>query len=274
MAHALFRIYRHLEHALRAQRIMRVHSPFVFGLVTEVLRDKRSFYAFGEIEALRKALEADHSVLKIEDYGATSEALEADPSGLGMPSNPPIFERKVSEIASRAACPPKLGQMLFRLIEREAPEQLLELGTSLGLGTRYMAGPARHRQLITIEGAASVASRAAQHLDKIPGVEQRIGPFSRVLPSALKDLGRLDLGYIDGHHTEEATMRMTQQCMEYCHENSILLLDDIRWSPGMWRAWHALCSLEAVRLSIDLGRTGMLLFRGQQRQKEHYRLAW
>jgi predicted O-methyltransferase YrrM len=268
MAHRFFRAYRHLEHALCAQRIMRVHSPFVFALLTEVLRDKRQYYAFGEIAALRQQLEADQSVLEFADYGATDAGLAQSAA------QAPTVHRTVSQLAKRAGCPPKLGRMLFRLVEREAPEHILELGTSLGLGTRYLAEPQRHQQLITIEGAASIAQKAAEHLQHIPGVDQRIGPFSRTLEPALDDLGRLDLAYLDGHHTEAASLKMVRQCLPYCHPNSILILDDIRWSPGMWRAWHALCTSDAVRLSIDLGRCGMLLFRAEQRQKEHYRLAW
>lgn len=268
MAHALFRAYRHLEHALCAQRIMRVHSPFVYGLVTEVLRDKRTFYAFGETAALRQRLEQDPRVLDFPDFGATDAAL--DQSAV----RPPQVQRSISRLARRAACPPKLGRMLFRLVEREAPEHILELGTSLGIGTRYLAGPGRHRRLITLEGAASVAAVAAEHLQALPGVEQRVGPFAQTLEPAFRDLGRLDLAYLDGHHTEAATLHMVRSCLPWCHDNSLLILDDIRWSPGMWRAWHALCAMDDVRLSIDLGRCGMLSFRAEQRQKEHYRIAW
>lgn len=50
-----------------------VHSPFLFDFITHVLNDNRYFNAFGEIEAVRKHLLKNTSVIEIEDLGAGSK---------------------------------------------------------------------------------------------------------------------------------------------------------------------------------------------------------
>ena len=42
--------------------------------------------------------------------------------------------------------------------------------------------------------------------------------------------------------------------------NSILVLDDIHYSPEMERAWNALARSRAVYTSIDLYRCGLVFF--------------
>ncbi len=256
-----------LAHRLTAQSWYDVHSPFVFRFLREVAADRRHFYAFDEIAATRQALRRDRRVLTYPDLGA-------GPAGR-TPAPGAEVRSTVARLARRAACPPRQGELLFRLVEWLAPATILELGTSLGLGTRYLAGPGRHRHLVTIEGAPAVAAVAAEHLAGLPGVEQRVGPFDGLLEPALRDLGRLDLLYLDGHHTEAATLDLVGRCLAFAHPDTCLVLDDIRWSAGMRRAWHRLCTDEPrIRLSLDLGRLGLLFLRAEQRQREHFRLRW
>ena len=56
----------------RAKTRYNVHSPFVFRFTEKVVEDNRKFYAFRDIEILRKLLLKNRKVLKIKDYGAGS----------------------------------------------------------------------------------------------------------------------------------------------------------------------------------------------------------
>ena len=116
-----------------------IHSPFVFDLVINVLNDSRVFPEYAAIEGLRRKLEADPTILSIEDMGAGSASGPAvgviQPGGTTM-------QRSISDIARRMAKPRKLGQLLFRIARYYQPERVLELGTSLGLSTAYLAAGA------------------------------------------------------------------------------------------------------------------------------------
>src|SRR3954470_6408822 len=102
-----------------------VHSPFVFSLVEDVLRNKQKSAAFKEIEAVRKSLLNSAETLQVTDLGAGSLINSGT-------------ERKVSDIARHAAKPAKFGQLFYRLIQYFKPGYILELGTSLGMSTSYM----------------------------------------------------------------------------------------------------------------------------------------
>src|SRR5687768_11992748 len=49
-----------------------IHSPFIFDFVVNVLNDDRHFYPYQTIEALRRQLLKDKTILDIEDFGAGS----------------------------------------------------------------------------------------------------------------------------------------------------------------------------------------------------------
>jgi predicted O-methyltransferase YrrM len=250
------RIYSLVRHLVHAQTRYRIHSPFVFALVQEALADDRSYYAFAEIEQQRRAFIADRRVIQRTDFGAGKDGRR----------------ESVSRIARVAACPAAQGRTLFRLLHFLGSPNVLELGTSLGLGTRYLAGAGVHQRLLTLEGDPAIAALAAEHLAAEPRVEQRIGPFRDTLPGALRDLGQLDFLYLDGDHTEAGTLAYVRACLPYAGPSSCFVLDDIHWSGGMERAWNQLIHLPDVRLSIDCYRYGLLFFRPEQRQKEHFLL--
>jgi len=49
--------------------------------------------------------------------------------------------------------------------------------------------------------------------------------------------------------------------MERAGEEAVIVLDDIYWSRGMYRAWREIISWPEVRVSIDLYEVGILLLR-------------
>lgn len=60
------------------------------------------------------------------------------------------------------------------------------------------------------------------------------------------------------------------QLLPKCNENSVLIFDDINWSQGMQEAWQHIKTHEQVKLSIDLFFVGIVLFRKEQKEQEHF----
>src|SRR5579863_834054 len=106
-----------------------IHSPFVYDLVSKVLCDKSGDPAFAAIGGLRRRLLGDDGVLEVDDMGAGSVRGS-------------LRARRVAEIARHAAKPPRIGRLLFRLAKYYRPTLVVELGTSLGLSTAYLAAGA------------------------------------------------------------------------------------------------------------------------------------
>ncbi|MFY8024775.1 MAG: O-methyltransferase [Sediminibacterium sp.] len=236
-----------------------VHSPFVFELIDKVFIDDRNFYIFPLIEAAREELKFNNTVITVADFGAGSR-LNATSS------------RTISSIAKSALKPKKFGQLLFRLVNHFAPTTILELGTSLGITTSYLAAANHRARVITMEGAPEIAQQAQRHFQHIglQNIEQVVGNFDDTLADVLKKNESLDFVFIDGNHRYEPTLRYFDMMKPYLHEHSVLIFDDIHWSKEMEQAWAAIKKDETVTLTVDLFFIGLVFFRKEQKEKQHF----
>jgi len=236
-----------------------LHSPFVFDFVTRVLNDGQSYPAYEAVEALRSRLLKDQRILPVLDLGA----------GSGQQSS---NQRKIAGIARHAAKPKKLGQLLYRIVQYYQPKTIIELGTSLGISTAYLAKAAPAAKLITIEGSPAIAEKAAANFEEldIHHIQQVTGNFDDILPGILQSLSVVDFAFIDGNHREEPTLHYFEELLKKTGNNSILVFDDIHWSRGMENAWEQIRQHPAVRCSIDLFFIGIVVFRQEFREKQHF----
>lgn len=251
-----------LRHMLRAGNRHAVHSPFVYTLVTEVLRPRTPPFEPRHLEQLRRELLRDGRRLHVTDLGA-------GPRGGSSPV------RRVSFIARTSLQTPRRAAQMARLAAWLKPRNILELGTSLGVTTLYLAQAAPHAEVITLEGCPETAAVAKENFRRMRSHNIRLltGPFQDRLPEALSGMPAVDLAYIDGNHAYGPTMEYFGQCMAKAQAGSVLLLDDIHWSAGMGRAWEAIKADLRVTVTVDLYRMGLVfLHHGQQR--EHFRLRY
>jgi predicted O-methyltransferase YrrM len=63
--------------------------------------------------------------------------------------------------------------------------------------------------------------------------------------------------FIDGHHEEHATLAYLERIVPFLSRRGVVILDDIRWSPGMRRAWTAIQNDPRFGLVIDLFQAGL-----------------
>ena len=83
---------------------------------------------------------------------------------------------------------------------------------------------------------------------------------------------KFDLIFIDGHHDGKALLQYLETLSPFIHDETIILVDDIRWSDSMFTAWKKLRTDEHFHLTIDLFRCGILMKRSHQ-QKEDF-VVW
>ena len=74
---------------------------------------------YNEIESVRTGLLSDNRVITVTDLGAGSHVNNNK-------------QKKISDIARNALKPPKLAQLLYRLVADLQPRNMIELGTCLG----------------------------------------------------------------------------------------------------------------------------------------------
>ncbi|QEC66044.1 class I SAM-dependent methyltransferase [Panacibacter ginsenosidivorans] len=241
-----------------------VHAPFVFEFITGVLNDDGFYYCYQQIESVRTQLKNDNTVLELEDFGAGSRVHSS-------------YKRKVSEIANSSLKPKKFAQLLFRIVNFYQPKNVLELGTSLGITTAYLASANNTIPVITMEGAKAVATVAANNFNALGLKNIKIveGNFDVTLKDVLyKQLTKVDFAFIDGNHRKEPTIEYFQQMLPHLHEYSILVFDDVHWSREMEEAWQYIKAHETVTLSIDLFFIGIVFFRKEQKVKQHFTIRF
>ncbi len=236
-----------------------IHSPFVFDFITNVLNDNRNFYCYKTIELLRKKLKQNDTVLTIEDFGAGTHTKQ-------------FRQRSVSSVAGSALKAPKFGQLLFRMVNHYQPSTILELGTSLGITTSYLACANFNANVITLEGAPAIASIAEANFDRqrLQNIQLVTGNFNSTLPDVVKNLSIIDFAFVDGNHRREPTLNYFYQLLQKSNDQSIFIFDDIHWSPDMEEAWQVIRSHSAVTLSIDLFFIGVIFFRKENKAKQHF----
>jgi predicted O-methyltransferase YrrM len=256
-----YQLKKNLQYKLNAKDEHSIHSPFVYTLYTEVINNKHNFYAFDVLNKIRKQLLNNHQTIEVVDLGAGSKKMNNT--------------RKIADIAKYSVVNKNYGELLFRLINHFKPKSVLELGTSLGLSALYMAQAAPKANIISIEGCPNTSAFAKTVMADvgIKNVEVLNSSFDNAFETILQNK-KFDVVYIDGNHTYTATIKYFNELLKYTDENSILIFDDIYWTPDMTKAWEEIKLHPAVTLSIDLYKVGLVFFRKENKQQEHFCLRY
>ncbi|SEI99175.1 Methyltransferase domain-containing protein [Dyadobacter koreensis] len=248
-------ITSYFKYLLRSGNEHSIHSPFLFELYTNVIKEKGEQHPdYSSLKLLRKELRSSKEQIEILDLGAGSRVNKSN-------------LRKVRTIAKNAEKPEKFGRLFHRLIRHFQPESILELGTSLGLTTLFMAKAKPESQILSFEGCPETAKIAKRNFDKsnVSNIEVILGNIDETLPETLKKLDNgLDYAYFDANHRYEPTVRYFEQCLPYAKNDSLFIFDDIYWSDEMTQAWEHIKAHPQVTLTVDLFWIGLVFFRKEQ----------
>ena len=281
----LYRVSSWLKHQLTARNTggHGVHSPYLFEWVRMVMSDKNTYYVWDEIEKIRQEMLKDTRELEFVDYG--SGKLKGENGD----------RRRVCDIAKGSLARRKDAQLLARLvgwlgrplltsplrggIGDEASENrkgltIVELGTSLGVTTAYLAAMDSRNKVVTYEGCPAVAEVARANWEKlglsnIACVVGEITVYS--LQLAVDRLSGIDVAFIDANHTYEATLTYFNALASRVHEKSVVVVDDIHYNEDMEKAWKAICADERVTTTMDLYRMGLVFF-DKHYWRKHYKM--
>lgn len=231
-----------------------VHSPFLFNFVRYIIPEKNVFYIYRDIEALRDKMLADKRVIDVKDYG------------MGVDR-----KRKVSDIASRSLKSAKYSQLLFRIVHHFNPQTILELGTSLGITTAYLASNSSKSRCITLEGCPQTAGIARENFVKLQlaNIEVVEGDINLTLKKVLDDVATLDFVFVDANHNSAAVLNYFELCLPLMKTNSVMVFDDIYWSDDMELAWKTIKKHEKVKATIDLFQVGIVFFNADLNKKDY-----
>jgi predicted O-methyltransferase YrrM len=247
-----FRLSKYLKYIImsRHSRGHGIHSPFVFNLIINNFRNKIDPDIVSIVETTRKRMLSDHRSIKIVDLGA------------GGKRNKTIL-RQVSDIARKSPVPSKYGAFLSNMAADFGGTHIIELGTSFGISTMYLAAACPDTTVSTIEGSPSVAAIAKENFQTagLKNIRVYTGSFDEVLPSLVEEGKTPGLVFIDGNHRKEPVLKYFGIILEKVNERSVVIIDDINYSRSMASAWEEIRNHEKVSVSIDINRMGIVFFR-------------
>jgi predicted O-methyltransferase YrrM len=240
-----------------------IHSPFVFDFIKFVLNDRKKYACYEAIELIRKQLLQDHSTIDVEDFGAGSAVIKTN-------------KRIISKIAASSLKPKKFSQLLFRIVQYYQPKTILELGTSFGITTAYLANGSKDATVYTLEGAASIAAIAAMNFKKLDlkNIQLKQGDFKNSFPELLADIKKADLAFVDGNHRKAPTLEYFAALLRVSDPSTIIIMDDIHWSKEMEDAWAAIQQHDTVTLTIDLFFIGLVFINPDFKVKQHFKIRF
>lgn len=247
-----FRTFKYLKYNLLAKHRKGhgIHSPFIFNLVSKVFRNKTDCDVVCSIEKVRKKLKSDHRLIRVNDLGTGKDKRTTK-------------IRKVSEIARYSPVPSKYGQLLSNLASEFGKPMIVELGTSFGISTMYLASGSPESVVYTIEGSGEIAEIAKSNFAGagLKNITSLTGSFDEMLPEVFKNSVKPGLVFIDGDHSKEPLLRYFRRIAEVSDNNTVIVIDDIYYSKEMEEAWNEIKNNEKVSVAVDIFRMGIVFFR-------------
>ena len=238
----------YINYYFKAKTKYAIHSPFVFEFVTKVLDQKKvRNEQIENIEKIRSELLHTSALINVMDFGAGSASHQTS-------------LRNIKEIVKSSSKSRKQANLLYRIIKYYHLNNILELGTSVGISTMYLA--ATSGSILTIEGCPETSKLAGENFNilGLKNIQQKIGNIDDLLPEIVKQQ-TFDFVFFDGNHTDEATIRYFELCLNSIKNETIFIFDDINWSEGMKKAWNNIKYNSYVSVTIDLFYMGIVFFR-------------
>ncbi len=181
-------------------------------------------------------------------------------------------ERTVGDIARNSQKPARFGRLLYRLARHVNASTVLDLGTSLGLTTAYLAEAARLNdgRVLTFEGCPETAAVARDNFCRLDLLNTTVvvGNIDETLPEQLAALKTVDFVFFDANHRYEPTVRYFETCLTKKHNDTVFVFDDIHWSDEMEQAWDYIKKHPAVSVTVDLFWVGLVFFRHEQPRQD------
>lgn len=252
----MHQIKQYIKFLLKSTNQHGVHSPFVYNLVTKCFYDNSKYAAYRNIVAYKKQLLKNKEKITVTDLGVGSLVTKNN-------------QRHISEIAKNAGTTNKRAKLLYKLTAYFKFENILELGTSLGIATHAMHLGNEKSKITTIEGCTNISEFTSSNFNKhhLSNINLITGDISEVIKSLSKNT--YDLIFFDGNHQKEATLHYFETLLQTTNNNSVFIFDDIYWSKGMTEAWETIKTHPKVTVTIDTFFWGFVFFRSEQ-VKEHF----
>jgi predicted O-methyltransferase YrrM len=230
-----------LYRKLRYRKGYGVHSPFVYSFITKVIEEKAPFYAFDEIENLRKEMIA--------------------------------FEHPLSRLTLRETQHRNYGALLFRMVNFFKCRTVLQIGGSSGIMSLYLAmALPRYCRCYVLERRTGLLERvkAFAEVQALSGLHFMEGDYQENLKILSATLPQVDFLFIN----EPPACSDVEQAFafydSFIHTKTILVINNIIKDNKMRTLWQKAKNHSRSRVCLDLYALGIVFF-DDKLPKKHYK---
>lgn len=248
-------IREYIKYIRKAKGRHQIHSPYVFDFVNVCIRKKMPFEVRNKLSRLKNRLKKTNEVIHIKDFGAGSKKLGSI--------------RSVKNMYKTSSTKGKYLELLYKISNHYKPLHCLELGTHLGCSSTAIALGNEKSTIITVEACEQTFNYAVNNLDLLN--IHNVIPHNCLFDDFIDSYNEkaFDLIFIDGDHRGSALMHYVEKLYPWIHDDTIILIDDIRWNEDMFSAWQTLRNSNTFHLSMDLFKFGVIV-KKQGKEKEHF----
>ena len=251
-----YQIKSRLNFLLKSSNQHGIHSPFVYDLITKCFYDKTPFSAYHNLKALRNELIHNQDLVNIKYYSEASKVFKSN-------------HKKISTIVKDEGSSYKKQKQLYRIANYFKPKKVLELGTSVGLGSAAIAIASKNCIITTVEvnkNISAIAKKVFQSY-QLNNIQIETSSFKNFFKKTNNE--NLDLVYLDGTYDKNSTIENFNSLLKYSHNESVFIFNNIYRSKEMTEAWNIIKKQKEITVSIDTFYWGFLFFRKEQ-PKQHF----
>jgi len=148
----------------------------------------------------------------------------------------------------------------------------MELGSSLGISTAYLASADAASRVVTMEGSPAIAGIARETFEKLKlrNISQSTGNFETTLSGQIEQNPPSDLVFIDGNHRKKPVLEYFEKFLNKISDSSLIIIHDIHWSREMEEAWDIIQADPRVKMTIDIFSAGLVFFRNEFKVKQQF----
>ena len=204
-----------------------IHSPYLFRLISDVLEGTCPYYCFDQIESTR-----------------------------------PLLKKELKTFHKNNKTDAFCGQILFRLIQDAQSRILLEIGTTAGLETQYMAFSSQKAKCVSITDSVELAEVLQNNNEKkgLKNIELKILESGETLESRINQLDSIDFVYFNESVGILTMADLFNQCLLKKNNGSIFVLNKIHVDSEKKKVWKKIQMYPDVRVTLDLYDLGIVLF--------------
>jgi hypothetical protein len=242
-----FKLSAYIQFRIKAKPLIGhgIHSPFVYHLATDTLRNAKNY----KIELL--------PVIALKNELAKSKA------SIPISSDELFVKNKqnlnIRKIVKKHLNNKKYFQLLYALVNEFKPLNIIETGSSFGLYAATMALASHGSKIISFEMNIKMAEIARTNYNKL-GINN-INQQYEVFPKILYEIKSPFLLTIGRNLTIDQTHNFIEQIFSQLSNGCIIILGSIHISPEREKLWNIIKQNNNVTISIDLYSAGLLFMR-------------